>query len=552
MINRFQVNTLRSIALLVVAISISACGVTGPQKQQVELKPYTRTILGDASLPGHLYPNLAQQKDQEVTVADAPHKIEDIWDRIRGGFEFGDYEHPRIQRELNWFARHPEYMNRVAERAMPYMYYIVDTLEKNDIPLELALLPIVESAFKPFAYSHGRASGIWQFIPATGRRYGLVQNWWYDGRRDVYASTQSAVRLLLNLKRDFKGDWLLALAAYNTGSGNVRKAIRRGKRGNKAIDFWSLKLPKETRAYAPKLLALKKIISNPEAYGLKLKPIPNKPYFERVDVGSQIDLAVAAEMADMELDQIYGLNPGYNRWATSPTGPNYLLLPLDKVAQFKQRLSEVPAHDRIRWVRHKIRSGESLISIADKYNLSPKTVKRVNRIRGNRIRVGRYLTIPVASRNPRTYKLSANQRKQQLQNTHRRGVKVKHIVQHGDTFWSLARAHRVGVRQLARWNGMAPRDPLSMGQKLIIWSRAGLSSTRADPNTVAAPPKRKLTTRIGYKVRRGDSLARISRKFQVSINQLRRWNRSSLRNGNLLRPGQRLTLFVDVMRTSGG
>ena len=196
----------------------------------------------------------AQQAGDAQTV-DNTQQVGDIWDRIRSGFALGTFEHTRIQQQLDWYARHPDYMNRVAERAQPYMYYIVEALKENDIPMELALLPIVESAFKPFAYSHGRASGIWQFIPSTGRHYGLSQNWWYDGRRDVYASTQSAISLLLALKREFKGDWLLALAAYNSGSGTVKRAIRRSKRKKGATDFWSLNLPKETRAYVPKLLA---------------------------------------------------------------------------------------------------------------------------------------------------------------------------------------------------------------------------------------------------------------------------------------------------------
>ncbi len=491
----------------------------------------------------------AQHAEQETQTEQA---VGDIWDRIRAGFTLGTFEHPRIQRQLNWYARHPDYMNRVAERAAPYMHYIVESLKENDIPMELALLPIVESAFKPFAYSHGRASGIWQFIPSTGRRYGLTQNWWYDGRRDVYASTQAAIRLLLNLKRDFKGDWLLALAAYNSGSGTVHRAIRRSKRKNGAVDFWSLNLPKETRAYVPKLLALKKLIEDPAKFDMTIQAIPDKPYLERVDVGSQIDLAVAAEMADIDLDELYELNPGYNRWATAPNGPNYLLLPLEKSGLFKERLAQLPEQDRIRWVRHSIKSGETISTIATKYHTSIRTIKRVNRLRGNMLRVGHSLTIPVASKSLRSYKLSANQRKKTLQNIPRRGVKLSYIVQPGDTFWDLAQQHRVGVRQLARWNGMAPRDPLTPGQKLIIWSRSGVSTSQVDHhNDVAPPPRRKITTRIGYRVRRGDSLARISQKFKVTINQVKRWNKSRLRADSLLRPGQYLTLFVDVMRQSG-
>lgn len=494
----------------------------------------------------------SQASIPEAQVSQTAEVPGDIWDRIRDGFSLGKFEHPRIQSQLDWYSRHPEYMDRVAERARPYLYYIVEALKENDIPMELALLPIVESAFKPFAYSHGRASGIWQFIPSTGRRYGLIQNWWYDGRRDVYASTQAAIRLLLNLKRDFTGDWLLALAAYNSGSGTVHRAIRRSKRKNGATDFWSLDLPKETRDYVPKLLALKQLIGDPAKFGMALQPVPDQPYFERVNVGSQIDLAVAAEMADIDLDELYELNPGYNRWATAPNGPNYLLLPLDKSEQFKDRLAQLPEQDRIHWVRHQIKSGETISTIATKYHTSIATIKRVNRLRGNMLRVGHSLTIPVASKSLQTYTLSANQRTKTQQNIPRRGVKLNYIIQPGDTFWDLAQQHKVGVRQLARWNGMAPRDPLTPGKKLVIWSRSGVSSTSSvDHNDIAAPPKRQITQRIGYRVRQGDSLARISQKFKVSIQQLRTWNKSRLQGGSLLRPGQYLTLFIDVMRQSG-
>jgi len=500
----------------------------------------------------HARSEYANEETQNIEKEDTPAPVlDDAWARIRNGFNIADSDHPRIKTQLDWYVRHPDYLDRVAERAQPYMYFIVETLEENNIPLELALLPIVESAFKPFAYSHGRASGIWQFIPSTGRRYGLTQNWWYDGRRDVHAATHAAVRLLLALQRDFKGDWLLALAAYNSGSGTVKKAIRRNRRKGKPTDFWSLDLPRETEAYVPKLLALQKLVKNPMVYGIELTPIPNEPYLEHVDVGSQIDLAVAAEMAGIELEELYELNPGYNRWATAPNGPNYLLLPLSKSEQFKQRLAKLPEQDRVRWVRHKIKTGETISTIAVKYHTSIRTIKRVNRIRGNNIRAGRSLTIPVASKSLGNYKLSKNQRKRKLQNIPRGGTKVNHIVQSGDTFWGLSRAHKVGVRQLARWNGMAPRDPLAPGQKLVIWSRSGFIRTSTSHNDVATPPSRKLTKRIGYRVRRGDSLARISQKFKVSIGQLKRWNKSRLPKGSLLQPGQYLTLFVDVMRQSG-
>ena len=475
----------------------------------------------------------------------------DTWERIRNGFDLPDVQHKRIQQELNWFKRHPEYMKRVVERARPYLHYIIETVEAAGIPSEIALLPIVESAFQPFAYSHGRAAGIWQFIPATGKRYGLKQNWWYDGRRDVFASTKAAINLLKKLNQNFKGDWMHALAAYNTGDARVKRSIRRNKRRGKSTDFFALKLPNETRAYVPKLLALKMIINDPEAYGIELDEIMDKPYFEQVKLDSQIDLALAAEMADLPLDDLYRLNSGYNRWATSPNGPYDLLLPVTHVEGFKTKLTELPANKRIRWIRHRIRKGETLGTIAQKFHTSVRTIKRVNRLRGKMIRVGHSLTIPVASRSLREYRLSANQRKSKLQNIPRQGRKVSHIVQQGDTFWDLARYHRVGVRQLAKWNSMAPRDRLQAGQRLIIWSRRGSSvSSSIDIESLSAPPRRNITKRIGYRVRPGDSLARISSKFKVSISQLKRWNRS-VRTKKYLQPGQWLTLIVDVARQSG-
>ena len=475
---------------------------------------------------------------------------DDVWERLRSKFSLAPQHNKRLDQQLNWYVRHPDYMKRVSERAAPYLYYIVETAEAMNIPSEIALLPIVESAFKPFAYSHGRASGIWQFIPATGKRFGLKQNWWYDGRRDVYASTVAAYKLLTKLQKQFKGDWLLALAAYNSGERNVHRAIRKNKRRGKPTDFWHLKLPPETRAYVPKLLALKRIIADPEKYNISLTKIPNEPYFEKVATHSQIDLARIAELSGLPLDEVYKLNPAFNRWATSPDGPHYILLPLKHAAVFKEKLAALPASERIHWVRHKIRKGETISSIANKYNTSTSSIKRVNRIRKNFLRAGHSLTIPVASKSQRSYKFSVKQRLRKQQNIPRKGIKVSHIVRQGDTFWSLSRLHNVNVRSIARWNGMAPRDTLKPGQKLIIWSRTGAKVSHNAPNNLYIPKRRNIMQRIGYRVRSGDSLARIASKFKVSVRQLLRWNKR-LRAKKYLQPGQRVTLYVDVTRQTG-
>ncbi len=555
------------ILLLTVGLMMSGCALNTKLNQDGTPTKFAY-VEGDAAYPAILtatpskkkfnyvegdatYPAVLTLLGSEFYDVSAPEELDNIWDRIRTGFVLPNQTHPRIESQMSWFVHNPDYLARVAERAQPYMHYIVETLEENDIPSELALLPIVESAFKPFAYSHGRASGIWQFIPSTGRLFGLEQNWWYDGRRDVYAATQAAVKLLKNLGNQFNGDWMLALAAYNSGAGTVMKAVNHNKRRGKPTDFWSLDLPVETRAYVPKLLALKEIVSNPEKYGISLPRIANEPYFDVVDVNSQIDLALAAELADLDLEQLYELNPGYNRWATAPKGPHYLLLPVDKADTFSERLAQLPEDERIRWKRHTIHKGETISSIADKYNVSIQTIKRLNHMRSNFLRVGHSLTIPVASESPRSYTLSASQRLQTIQNIPRKGgVKVVHIVRSGDTLWDLARDHHVGVRQLASWNGMAPRDRLTLGQRLVIWSRIGKASSSNDLDDVNLPERRSLTARIGYRVRNGDSLARISQRFKVSISQLCTWNK--ITQGQYLRPGQRLTLYVDVMRQSGG
>ena len=569
-----------NITILASLLLFGGCTLMQPQDDQHAVSKPVRisnidgpyTVVGDADYPAALIralPDLQAtsqpETDQEtsavanveednvttdVDIVDSKAPL-NIWDRIRAGFALPNIDNPRIDRELNFYASHQEYLNRVVERAQPYMHYIVEQLHANDIPLELALLPIVESAFQPFAYSHGRASGIWQFIPSTGRRYGLKQDWWYDGRRDVCASTQAAIKLLTALHNEFDGDWLLALAAYNSGGGNVERAIRKNKRKHKPTDFFSLDLPPETRYYVPKLLALKKLINNPYMYKVQLARIDDVPYFERIELDSQIDLALAAELADMDLDDLYELNPAYNRWATSPNGPNFLLIPLDNSDAFKQNLEDYPVDKRIKWVRHKIRHGETISTIATDYHTSIDIIKRVNHLRSNILRTGHELTIPVASQQLSSYTLSANQRKRSAQNTPRTGTKITHVVQSGDTLWDLAQRHKVGVRQLAKWNGMAPRDPLVPGQSLVIWTRKANTTSQLIPLDIKAPPRREITKRIDYRVRRGDSLALISHKFNVTVAQLLHWNKK-LTKLNYLQPGQQLTLYVDITRTSTG
>ena len=477
----------------------------------------------------------------------------DLWVRLRKGFKLDlELDNKRIAAQLNWYKKNPDYLNRTFSRASYYLHHIVNEIEKRELPMELALLPLVESAFDPFAYSHGRASGLWQFIPGTGKMYGLHQNWWYDGRRDVIASTKAALDYLSYLNKRFDGDWLHALASYNSGSGRVGKSIKRNRKKGRKTDFWSLKLPRETKAYVPKLLAIAKLAANPSAYGITLKPIPDEAYFKVVLLDSQIDLAQAASMASIEIKELYKLNPGFNQWATAPLGPHRLLIPIQNASKFAQKLKVLPAEKRITWNRYTVRSGDSLIRIAKKFHTTPALIKQVNRLRSNTIKIKQKLLIPVASKGKKYYGLSEQNRlssKQSKVKGSPGSQKIVHRVVSGDTIWELAKKHKVSMRKIAKWNGMAPKDVLKPGKDLLIWSRANLSKTlnEAESSYPTLTNNRQMIKRIGYRVKNGDSLARIASKFNVSISQLLKWNK--LNKKKYLQPGQKLTIYVDITRT---
>lgn len=532
--------------LLASALLISSCSQL-PQQRALQLQAAEEAAAkaqeAKVQAEADAICNTSPETIEQFSVAD----YEDVWDRIRAGFSLDHTTNTRIDKHRKWYASHPRYMTRVSERAKRYMYHIVGELEERDLPMELALLPIVESAFDPFAYSHGRASGMWQFIPGTGRMYGLKQNWWYDGRRDVVASTDAALRYLSYLNKRFKGDWMLALAAYNTGEGNVSKAIRRNKRAGKPTDFWSLKLPRETRAYVPQLIALAQLAKEPETYNLTLPAIPNEPYFAQINIKSQIDLAQAASLADMDIDDLYLLNAGFNRWATDPKGPHRLLIPVDKAEEFSDKLASLSKKDRVAWERYRVKSGDSLLKIAKHFNTTVASLKDANNLRSNMIRQNQMLLIPVAAKPAKHYAYSEQQRIERKQN-YSRGksgtAKTTYRVKAGDSFWKIAKAYQVKVSDLARWNGMAPKDPLKQGQKLVIWAKNDrinmVRSNHRQGNQVIR--------KVAYQVRNGDSLARIAGKFNLSVNDILRWN--PIKKNNYIHPGQSLTLFVDVTRTN--
>ncbi len=464
----------------------------------------------------------------------------DLLQHLRDGFALDEGMNKRIQAELNWYVKHPDYLNRVFTRSQRYLPHITEQLESRGLPLELALLPIVESAYDPFAYSHGRAAGLWQIIPGTARRFGIRQNWWYDGRRDVVDSTDGALKYLKYLHELMDGDWMLAVASYNSGEGNVLKAVRRNKAKLLPTDFWNLKLSRETSSYVPKLIALVEIVNDPSAYGLDLPEVLNEPQFIESDIGGQLDLALAAELAGMQLDELYRFNAGFNRWATDPAGPHRLLIPADLANTFTLALDDVPESERVRWKRHKVKSGDTVGEIAEQYHTTPSSIRAANNFRGNTIVVGNYLMIPVASQSLSAYSQSADARRTKTQNRQRSGNRIDHVVRSGESFWSIGQKYGVGTRDLAAWNGTSPRDTLSIGQTLVVWT-----NKTAPPTTLSSSGT---TRKLRYTVRSGDSLYLIASRFRVSVNDLVRWN--GIDKNKILRPGQKLTMYVDVTAQS--
>jgi membrane-bound lytic murein transglycosylase D len=485
-----------------------------------------------------------QQQLLEEAEALAASRKNDAWFRLREGMQLTPVNNARVKAELKWYLDHPGYLQRVMERARPILPFVLDELERRNLPSELALLPIVESAYQAFAYSHGRASGMWQIIPSTGRFLGLKQNWWYDGRRDIIESTHAAISYLDSLAQQFDGDWELALAAYNAGPGKIRSAVRYNRKKKRQTDFWHLtRIRKETRSYVPKMFALRELFANPDKYQLDLIPVTNQVSYEIVELDGQIDLALAAELAGISVNELYQLNPAFNRWATAPKGPHRLLLPREKAEQFKIGVAQVPPSKRINWVRHKIKNGETLSHISRKYRSTVALIKEVNNIRGNQIRAGKYLMVPTATRSLNAYTLSKNSRITSIQNTNRSGDKRIHIVRSGQSLWSISRNYGVTTRALAKWNGIAPIDTLSVGQKLVVWTRKGATQTVSINQT---RPSNALHA-LRYTVRKGDSLYLIANRFNIRVADIKRWNRV----GKYLQPGQKLKLYVDITSQSG-
>lgn len=450
----------------------------------------------------------------------------DLWNEIRKSFRLKDYSYiPQVREQINWIRLHPTYIKSFADNSNRYIYYILEELKHQELPGELALMPMIESNYNPFAYSHAGAAGLWQLMPGTGSGLGIQQNWWYEGRRDIKPSTNAAITYLKYLSNFFDKQWLLAIAAYDSGEGTVLNAVRRNQKLRQKTDFWSLSLPRETQAYLPRLLALASVIRSPNYYHIVLPKQDYLPYFEEITINEQLDLNKAAKIANISYSELLKLNPGHNRWTTGPNNTTSLLLPLGTVQPFKEKLNKLSRQEKLAWSRHVISDGDTLGAIALANKSSVNVIKNINKLNNDLIKPGQELYIPSTKKmsdktaNTLRKKIQAINKEQSSKGPH----KVIHIVKKGESFATLEQKYQVKAPAIRFWNQLNTIKSLTPNQKLIIWV-----------NKVS-------NIRKSYAVKAGDNISKIAKKNHLTLVELKRLN-PQLKNFDQLRINQHINL----------
>ncbi len=448
-------DTMKTIATIIAIVLLAGCQAS-PQKTKQNRSSANHTI---ETIAPH----------NQAASRQLPKMDNDLWGYISDELKMDIPDNAIIREQANNYYTKQSFLYDVTLRAEPYMYWIVDEIDNRNLPMELALIPIIESSFNPKATSPAQAAGLWQIVPITARSYGLKQDQWVDERRDLVTSTKAAFDLLENLNIMFGHDWELTLAAYNCGEGCVLNAIKKNEAAGLPTDFWSLSLPKETKQYVPKILALSQILRSPEKYQVKLPHSNRNRALTQVDVGQQITLTQAAELTGISEESLKTYNSGYKRGITSPNGPHYIMLPTAKAEQLKLSLSDQSVLDNIRMAaaenqkrrpaqqqksshfNYKVAKGESVASIAKKFNTTSKSIKQLNGMKTANIRPGQMLKIkgvaPVAnSRKSKTYR-----------------------VKKGDSYYSIAKRHGIKLNDLMSWNSGVKMADLKPGVTLNLY-----------------------------------------------------------------------------------
>lgn len=522
--NQFSLPSARLRLAIATATLLSACSTVNiptPDQQGEDM-------FGTRNMSGR--DNAARVLIAPGAGSEAPLVYSNIWERIAHGYGFSsELDNERIDRQLSAYIENPHHLYAVSERASPFIYEIVQELEKRGMPTELALLPIVESAYNPNA-ANGGSVGLWQIMNTTATSLGLRQDWWYDARRDPLASTGAALDYLGTLYDLFGQDWALALAAYNSGLGTVQRAMEKNESRSRATDYWSLDLPTITEEFVPRLIAVSRIFASPSDYGLELSDVRNEPTVTVVDAGTQIDLAMAASLAGVDTEVIYQLNPGYRQWATHPDGPHTLLLPIDRAETFTTALADLGSTSRVTWDRYVVQSGDTLGAIANRYHTQVSALQQANGISGSRIIAGESLLIPRAynSSQPLVTPNAPEYLDGVAFSSSDSSLPTRYEVRSGDSLWRIANRYSITVESLVAWNDLNADATLRPGQVLVL-----------QPDSVARSDAGGSQT-LRYRVQSGDSLARIASRYGVSVDALAGWNNISIEG--LIHPGQELVV----------
>jgi membrane-bound lytic murein transglycosylase D len=503
--------------LLLIAVSVITTGCSENPKEPLSAYENNSSTPENEGYVYHspYYRNLPNKSNDKAATG----QHDTVWDRLLALYSLPDIDNERVDKELEWYLDHPDYIERIQKRAEPYLHLILNEIEAKNIPGELALLPVVESAFIPDAYSPADASGLWQFIPSTGNDFGLQQNEWYDGRRDVYASTKAATTFLKNLGDSFDGDWFLALASYNYGKGNVIKSIARNEEQSLPTDYWSLRLPKETADYVPRLLAIAKLFANAEEYNIPLRHIPDKPYFEVVNIESPLDLRKAAQLAETPLDKFLKLNPGFSGTMTAPQGPHRLLVPVEKAQSFKTKLAQLPYEERFDLQRY---NEERLAQLAVYEEKKAAKQQREEE--------------KAAERNNRVITTAADEERKTLKSSRHDGAKIiakvkarvkekqmlaQHKVKSGESLSAIASRNHTTVKALVQANHLKDSDEVATGVTLHIPTGKQAHSNTVDSSQV-------------YSVKKGDTVRELAAKFGASQRQIAQWKKTGIKAGQKL------------------
>lgn len=442
---------MKKIIILTVLLGLTAC----QQTPEVITEPLTKNQEKASQLT---LVEEEQVKLAKITpLAKLPHEHEDVWQRIRSQLSIEVPDNKEVDKWRKYYLSHPNFMVTISKRAEPFLYYIVEEIEKRNMPVELALLPIVESSYLPYGLSNKSAAGLWQFMPISAKRFNIEQNWWYDGRRDIVESTRGALDYFQFFHRTLDEDWLNAIAAFNSGEGRVGRAMAKNKKANLPSDFWSLNLPTETSNFVPKLLAIADILKRADELNYAFTPIKNSPAVAVIEVEGQLDISLAAQWANINSNDIFKLNPGLNRWATAPDSRYHLMLPISAADSFKAKLTTTNKKDWLRWHSYTVTSGDSLGKISLQYGIDVSAIKKHNRLNSDIIRIGQKLIVPFNHSDMDPLGLAKFSRN-----------KITHTVKSGDNLWDISRKYKVSVRDIVRWNKLSSNSLLQPKQQLAI------------------------------------------------------------------------------------